>query len=348
MRIEIVYSIFRLPPGSPPERRAAPVAPPFLSIVLTGRNDDYGRDFKERFLRTVRFNARELAARGIDHEFVFVEWAPLPNRPLLLDLACDAISGVATLLTGYIVDPQYQPALSQNPRLQYLEFIAKNVGIRRAAGAFVLVTNCDVFLGREVLGVLERRALGNGVVYRAPRHDLKMALDQSHLDFAAFENATNLERQPPVLKPPLYAGGSGDFLLLDRAAYHALGGFNEVYRVARVGIDHNFLVKALSAGYEIRDIGGPVYHVNHLGTFRLTRSQYAGREHEAPYGNVQWHSRQIIYSNPSTWGLSNAPETKRGPWAFLEFSWDAVPPLVDLRGVVTPVARRDPVAEGQS
>ena len=58
----------------------------FLSVVLTGRNDDYGGDFRERFFRTLRFNHRELTARGIAHEFVLTEWAPDPARPLLVDL----------------------------------------------------------------------------------------------------------------------------------------------------------------------------------------------------------------------------------------------------------------------
>jgi hypothetical protein len=32
-------------------------------------------------------------------------------------------------------------------------------------GEYVLTTNCDVFLGRHVLDVFERRALEPGVVY---------------------------------------------------------------------------------------------------------------------------------------------------------------------------------------
>jgi hypothetical protein len=81
----------------------------FLSIVLTGRNDEYGVDFQDRFLRTLSFNHRELVARGVSFEVVFVEWAPMPGRPLLIDIALDRVSQLRTgpPFRGLIVDPQY-------------------------------------------------------------------------------------------------------------------------------------------------------------------------------------------------------------------------------------------------
>lgn len=324
--------------------------PPLLSIILTGRNDEYGIDFRHRFLRTLTFNQHELSARGISYEFVFVEWAPEPARPLLIDMALDAIPelGGGATFRGIVVDRRYQEALSLNPRLQYLEFIAKNVGIRRAAGDYVLTTNCDVFFGRRVLDVFEQRALQPRVVYRAPRYDLKMAVDSSRLDWELLEDSRNLDRRARPLKPPFMGGGTGDFLMLDRASFHALRGFNEVYRVARIGVDHNFVIKALSSGMAIRDIGGPVYHLNHPGSFRLTKETYKGREGEAPYGG-KWHSRSVIYVNPPTWGLANAPERHTGPeTSALQFSWTAVPPLVNLRGIVLPLARTGGPHAGRS
>jgi hypothetical protein len=317
------------------------MAPP-ISIVLTGRNDEYGVDFRARFLRTLAFNVRELDARHVPFEIVFVEWAPQPGRPLLIDIVLDTIPRLRDerSFRGIAVDARYHDALSLNPRLEYLEFMAKNVGIRRATGEYVLTSNCDVFLSRPVLDLLAQRALEPRILYRAARHDLKLAVDPSNVDWEVLEDPRNLAYPPPTLRPPFMGGGTGDFLLLDRGSLHALRGFNEVYRLVRIGIDHNFLVKTLSEGLSIRDIGAPVYHVNHLGSYRLTRDTYAGREAEAPYGDIRWHSRGIVYANPPTWGLSNAPERQNGPChSTLQFSWDAVPPLVDLRRVVLPVAR---------
>ena len=319
-----------------------PSSAPLVSIVLTGRNDEYGVDFQTRFLRTLAFNTRELAARKIPYEVVFVEWAPDPRRPLLVDIVVDAIPALRDnpAFRGIVVDRAYHAALSLNPRLEYLEFIAKNVGIRRALGEYVLTTNCDVFFSRAVLDVLQQARLERRVLYRAVRYDVKITVDSSLVDWEMLEDPRNLEHPPRTLTPPFMGGGTGDFLLLDRASLHGVRGFNEVYRVARVGVDHNFVVKVLSDGLSIRDIGGPVYHLNHLGSYRITRHVYKGREAAAPYGNIRWQSRGVIYVNPTTWGLANAPAVQQSAQtSTLRFSWDAVPPLVDLRRVVLPVAR---------
>ena len=309
--------------------------PPYVSIVITGRNDGYGGDFVKRFLATLRFNHRELAARAIAHEYVLVEWAPLPGRPLLSDVVddqCDAAT--AAVVRSVIVDAAYHEGMRQNPRLAYLEFPAKNAGIRRARGEYVITTNCDVVFGRHILGRLERREIERDVVWRAPRWDLDEGIDVERFAWTSLEDPANLVRRKQ-LRPPYFRGGTGDFIGLDRATWHRLGGFNEVYRVVRIGVDANFLVHALSSGVVIADIGGPVYHVNHAGSYLTTRQQYAGREAEAPYGDDRWNFNTVVYRNPPSWGLAEAPERPAGPRrTHLDFSWDAVPPLVNLAGVV--------------
>lgn len=313
---------------------------PFVSIVLTGRHDNYGGDFNARFFRALRFNHDRLAERSVAHEVVFVEWNQVPGRPCLADLLAAEFPDLArSIFTSYVVDRRYHNALTLNPRIEYLEYVAKNVGIRRAAGRFILATNTDVLLGRHVIEVLAGGRLEARTVYRAPRIDIKLGADQTRIDWALLEDERNHFRRP-TLQPPLYSGGTGDFVLLDRPSMHELRGFNEVYRLARVGVDYNFLVKAYACGLEIADIGGPVYHINHVGSFRISKALYRDRLGEAHFGDHRWHSRDVIYENPAGWGLSDAPVRPCGDRSFrLEFDWSAVPPLVHLRGVVLPAER---------
>jgi hypothetical protein len=316
-------------------------AAPLLSIVLTGRNDGYGGDFLVRLTRTLQFNHRQLDERGITHEIVFVEWAPPRDRRPLIDVLFEACPRLdRRLFAWYVVDPEYQTVLSLNPRLEYLEFLAKNVGVRRARGQYVLTTNCDVYLGRRVLETIKCAELKPRVLYRAPRHDLTLSMTCAP-DWNVLEDRRNLAGPEHVLKPPYMGSATGDFVMLDRKSFHEIRGFNEIYRVARIGIDRNILVKALSAGFTIADIGGPVYHENHAGSYRLNPGAYTGREREAPWGDRRWHSGGVSYVNPPGWGLAQAPVRPTAAGAtYLDFSWDAVPPLVDLRAVVVPTARR--------
>jgi hypothetical protein len=213
------------------------------------------------------------------------------------------------------------------------------VGIRRAAGRFVLATNTDIYLGSGVVKSLAAGALEPSVVYRATRMDVKLGADESHVDWALLEDARNHVTHKTI-QPPLYAGGTGDFLLLDRESVHALRGFNEIYRVVRVGVDVNFLAKAYGCGYRIADIGSPVYHTNHVGSYRISKNVAAGDEAHARWGRQDWPSRQVVYENPEGWGLGGAPEQEVRPGVRrLDFAWSAAPPLLSLRRIVLPAAR---------
>lgn len=311
-----------------------------LSIVLTGRNDNYGGDFNTRLVRTLRFNWAALRDRGVSCEIVFVEWNPIEGRPALVDIARAELTEIGPdSFRGLVVDRQYQAACSLNPRLDYLEYPAKNAGIRRAGGRMVLVTNTDIYFSRGIIDSLAGGALEAGTIYRAARIDLAVGSDQSRVTWDGLEDPGAHARRP-TLAPPLFAGGSGDFLLLDRDSWHILRGFNEVYRVARAGVDHNFLVKAYGCGYAIVDLGSPVYHVNHPGSYRISKAIVQGADAEARWGKRRWHSRHVVYDNPDTWGLGKAPERELpGGARYLQFDWKAVVPAVDLRRIVLPMRR---------
>jgi hypothetical protein len=306
---------------------------PYLTLVFTGRNDDFGGDFNGRFFRALEFNRELLTSAGVPHEFVFVEWRPLGDRPYLAtELANTFATWPVSDLRCFVVDPAYHDALSLNPRVQFQEFLAKNVGIRRARGRYILTTNTDIYLSRGVLETLQSRALEPGILYRAERHDLKGHSDVSFLAWDVLEDARNWEVINRI-KPPLFTNASGDFLLLDRDTTYRLRGFNEVYRNAKIHMDGNFCIKAYASGVRLVDIGAPVYHVGR-GTLHAQKGGYRSRPSEAPWGDIRWNS-EVIYANGDDWGLAAAPERSLGARiTYLDFSWDTVGAMVQLKRVV--------------
>jgi hypothetical protein len=61
-----------------------------------------------------------------------------------------------------------------------LQFVAKNVDIRRAAGRFVLATNIDdVLLSAELAAALAE-PLARGCLYRVDRHDVEFPFRDVH------------------------------------------------------------------------------------------------------------------------------------------------------------------------
>jgi hypothetical protein len=188
-----------------------------------------------------------------------------------------------------------------------------------------------------VLTTLQRQALEPRILYRTQRIDLKGNIDLEQIDWTILEDERNYDRVNEI-RPPCYTNASGDFLLLDAATYRELRGFNEVFRVAKVHMDSNFCLKAYSSGVPLVPFHDPVYHVG-LGTLNSQYSLYADRPQDAPWGDTRW-KRAVVYHNPPTWGLGDAPvhEIRRGIH-YLEFSWNAVPPIVDLPRVVLPASR---------
>jgi hypothetical protein len=313
------------------------VSRPYLTFVVTGRNDDFGGDFNARFFAALQFNHACLREAGIPHEFVFVEWRPIEGKPYLATLLAQQFPELSdSELRSCVVDAAYHDALSLNPKIQFQEFIAKNVGIRRARGAFVLTTNTDIYLGRGVLEFLRARSLSPRVLYRAPRHDLRWDGDVSSIDWEVLHDERNWEEVNHI-QPPWFTNASGDFLLLDRETYHELRGFNEVYRNAKIHMDGNFCVKAHASGVSLVNIGSPVFHVGR-GTLHAQRDTYRDRPEDAPWGDIRWNST-VLYANGPEWGLGGAPERSLdGRVAYLDFDWRAVGPMVQLKRVISPAA----------
>jgi hypothetical protein len=277
---------------------------PLLSIVLVGRNDDFGGDFNGRMFAAAEFNHQNLEAAGIPHEYILVEWNPMPGKPYLAELVGRRLPWWHR---RYVVDPAWHRRLSVNPKLVFMEFFAKNVGIRRAGGRFVLTTNTDIWLSREVVRTLPR--LRPGTLYRTIRADLKREVGYDDMTYEILEHPESFLRSN-VLTRGYYSNASGDFLLLDGATYRELGGFNEVFRHAKIHKDSNFCVHARHHSVPVEVIG-QVYHLDHESSWNNVMHVYLANAAESHVGPPDWDWERA-YENPSSWGLGDAVERSIG------------------------------------
>ena len=301
---------------------------PMLSIVVTARhvaNDD----FSTEVLRALRFNHEQLLAHGIAHEFILVVVA----GDWLADLA-DAGVGRNGALSVLSLDPRYEQAFPGNAK-DGMELVARNAGIRRSCGTFVLSTERGACLGRRLLRKIADRTIEDGILYRAPRVDIGVEPARAVLAWDSIEQPRSVIGRARTLQPPIYLGDAADFILLDRESFHQLRGFDEIYGSAGNSADA-FVVKAHANGYPVQSLGAPVYHIHHWPS-----RHESGNEPKAVDGDVTpraWRAARA-FRNPDCWGLSAAPERLLGPRRLsLEFDWSAVPALVDL-GRVVPTTR---------
>jgi hypothetical protein len=145
---------------------------PYLSVVVTARNDNHGGDLLGRMQAFVNGWIAQSKRHRLTCELIFVEWNPPADRPPLLD----ALHWPEDLGPCQVRILQVPPDLHRRyvhaEALPLYQMMAKNAGIRRARGRFVLATNIDIIFSDELVGFLAERKLEPGRMYRIDRHDV--------------------------------------------------------------------------------------------------------------------------------------------------------------------------------
>ena len=219
-----------------------------ISIIVVGRNDNYGGEFEARLFATVGYNLEECAKRGIDCELVFVEWNPLADRPLLSHKVTETFDQARC----FVVDEVIHRSVSQNRHIALFEFHAKNAGARRARGEWLLLTNADDYLGREVLDFLQQGNFDPDTLYRAGFIDIEGAgeIDHPELIDAHFDD------------PPPFCYASGDFMFCSRSLFDRVGGYREDLAFTGLHMDSVFCHAVTDMTGRVRKVG-KTYHLRH-------------------------------------------------------------------------------------
>lgn len=147
---------------------------PYLSFIVAARNDNYGGNFLHRMQVFINVLLSLWDKHGLDAELIIVEWNPPEDRPRLKD----ALTWPKCLKPGTVriieVPSEIHHRLPHSDRMPMFEYIAKNVGIRRARGEFVLTTNPDLLYSEALIKFLATRRLSKHCFYRIDRYDVAL------------------------------------------------------------------------------------------------------------------------------------------------------------------------------
>ena len=145
---------------------------PRLSVVVGCRNDNHGGEMLTRFQHFIDCLFDQSRSLG-SIEFVFVEWNPPEDRSRLREVL-DWSQQHANAAVRFIEVPQnLHSQLPFSDKMPLFQYLAKNVGIRRATGDFVLSTNMDILLSDQLYRTIMTGDLQPKTVYRADRVDVK-------------------------------------------------------------------------------------------------------------------------------------------------------------------------------
>ena len=145
---------------------------PYLSLVVTARNDDHGGNLLGRMQAFVSGWIAQANRHRIPSELIIVEWNPPEDRPRLHEALHWPADPGFCCVRFIEVPAELHSRFAYAQALPLYQMIGKNVGIRRARGQFILATNIYILFSDELAAYLAGRNLERGRMYRIDRHDV--------------------------------------------------------------------------------------------------------------------------------------------------------------------------------
>lgn len=144
----------------------------YLSIVATTRNDNHGGDLLKRTTAFVTGIYDQSEKWDFPVELVIVEWNPPAGEKLLHEVLPKPKPNSKVDLRYVVVPNEVHQTYKNANKIPLYQMIAKNVGIRRASGEFILCTNIDILFSDESFKFFADKKLEHGWYYRANRCDV--------------------------------------------------------------------------------------------------------------------------------------------------------------------------------
>ncbi len=146
---------------------------PYLSVVATARNDNHGGNMLRRMQIFINGLIEQSRRHQVPTELILVEWNPPGDRPSLAEALSWQVEDELCTVRIVQVPPDVHNQLRYASSLPLFQMIAKNVGIRRATGEFVLATNIDLLFSDALFQFLASGTMQSGKSYRIDRYDVR-------------------------------------------------------------------------------------------------------------------------------------------------------------------------------
>jgi hypothetical protein len=144
----------------------------YLSIVVASRNDSHGGNILSRMRLFLAGLLEQTRQYRFPLELVFVEWNPPADQPRLHEVLPKPAADDYLTLRYITVPASIHRRFRRASDIPLFQMIAKNVGIRRARGSFILCANIDLLFSDELFRALTQKSLRDDTYYRANRCDV--------------------------------------------------------------------------------------------------------------------------------------------------------------------------------
>src|SRR3989344_2080349 len=311
-----------------------------ISFVVGLHNPDYGKKYlMDNLYRTQLFidNLVYLCNKyNLFSELIIVEWNP--KNPGEFFQKIDWPSQLGQMIIRWIEVPSsVHNKLPNSQRIPIFEFFAKNVGIRRANGEYILSSNPDILFSGSLIKYLSKTSFSKDYFYRADRLDVKgyisrrLTIDQrlkycsghvmkKHAFYGSikpeqimFSNPiSSLLKKRKLIKKywtgqglvaypdGLHRNASGDFFLMVRENWFRLHGYAQLTTYSHMDSIMCWQAASIYLEQVILPERFKIYHIDH------------NRKKSLPQTNwVRWYKKferykrtnEALIVNDKNWGL---------------------------------------------
>ncbi len=253
-----------------------------ISIIVVGRNDNYGGDFSLCLKTTLDWNIKQLP----DAEVIYIEWNKIEEK----ESDCNWIEQRYKNAKCYIVPNQIHTTVNSNPKMPVMEYFAKNIGTRKATRDWIIMINADCLIGNEMMKNITR--LNKKYVYGT--HYISFKWDGNPIEQYHFRDKKNIVIRFPAQKN--LSAVVGNFIMTYKSNWVNATGYDERLTNVRAGVDDNGLEQLRFMGLKTAVLGHH-YHLDHPESII----------HGANTSHGENEFKNIPYKNNEQWGFINYP-----------------------------------------
>jgi hypothetical protein len=282
-----------------------------LTAVIISRNDNYGGHLNERATYAIN------SAINTYDEVFYIDWNS-PTHSLLWDIK-DNLQ-LKGNLKHFVIPPSAASQLTGYDSEAQLccEVLARNIGIRRATGDYIVSTNIDIIHPkREDIEKIINESDGNTMITLSRREVTWEIINEFHggeMNFQEWDKLRDyiyVNSEKRMVEEKTVAGDDyslinccGDFQLAPKHIWNEIKGFEEDL-IYPLYADTNVQKKSVKHGFGLKAIfDPPMFHINHGskgwggGGFADGINKKANDLHRAI-------TFQELTENLDTWGFSD-------------------------------------------
>ncbi len=154
----------------------------YISFVVATRNDDHGGNMREKNQFFIDKWAHVTSKYNLSCELLIIDWNPINEKEDLQKVLNYPKLNSNQSIRIIKVPETFHKEYKTSQQLKFFQMQAKNVGIRRSRGQYILCTNIDIVFSEEMIKYLSTKKLDENKVYRTDRYDI---------DFDLFDNTNN-------------------------------------------------------------------------------------------------------------------------------------------------------------